>query len=138
MTLSPRSVGIVILTALYCGLCGCNPEHGIRVISSVANPQDGGNDLQRITAQVIEEDYGATVANITTVRLLTSDGKPFGQGDGGVFSYYRGQPKITVSWKDSEHLLIACPDCVDERNVTLKEVKHNRIYILYNNEARQS
>ena len=119
----------MFLSAIVSG-CKATPR-GIRVISSVPNPENGHGDLPNLTAQVIEEDYGATVANITTVRLITSDGKPFAQGDGGVFSYYRGKPRISVSWKDGEHLVIDCPDCTDNQSITLKEVKHNRIEVLY-------
>ncbi|HTJ28895.1 MAG TPA: hypothetical protein VL346_00245 [Acidobacteriaceae bacterium] len=129
-----------LFLALSVSMLGCNiaggSSCGVRVLSSLPNPGNGQKSFYGLTAQVIEEDCGATVANITTVRLVDQHNKPFGTGEGAVFSYYRGKPKISITWKDPYHLVIDCPDCTDCRDcingqVTLKEVKHNFVEILY-------
>ena len=112
-------------------MLGCNtPPNAIRILSSIPNPGNEQTHFSGPTAQIIEEDYGATMANITTVRLIDQHDRPFGAGEGRVFSYYRGRPKIKVAWKDSHHLAIECLDCING-TTTLKESKHNEIEILY-------
>lgn len=59
------------------------------------------------------------------------DDKPAGRGDGAVFSYYHGTPNVKLTWENSDHLLIDCPQCGDPRNITMKATKYNFAEIDY-------
>ncbi|MBS1814684.1 MAG: hypothetical protein JSS87_07395 [Acidobacteria bacterium] len=114
---------------------GCLPDLtgdcGTTVLSRVPNPENGHNNFHGPIAEVIQQNCGATVALITSVRLMNSDNKPLA-GDGTVFANYHGSPEISVQWKDKDTLLISCPDCKDQ-NITLKTVKFNFTNIQYSN-----
>jgi hypothetical protein len=129
----------MLLAAQATLLAGCNPaggEHcGVQMISSVPNPENGKNNFSGLKAEVIRLDCSATVDWITSVRLVDTDGKPWGNDDGKVFSYYHGMPTVNISWKDKDHLQIDCKDCAP-KNVFLKTVKKDSIEISYtDNEA---
>jgi hypothetical protein len=118
------------------GLVSCHSDDcGTTVLSSVPDPENGHNNFSGVTAQVIARDCGAIVDRATVVRLVDYEGKGLGNGDGWVFAYGKGNPKISVEWKDAFDLVINCLGCTDEASdgsgIFLKEVKHNFINIEY-------
>jgi hypothetical protein len=107
-------------------------ECGVTVLSTAANPKNGANNFSGLKAEVINEDCGATIASIKSVRLLMNTGKwvPLGEGGGKVFSIQHGDPNISIRWEDKDTLKIDCRDCKDE-DIFLKVVKKNFTNIAY-------
>jgi hypothetical protein len=128
------SISIVLALTSLTAAVGCharsNDGCGVKILSSTANPENGQNSFLGLNAEVISEDCGATIANIKSVRLLETDGRPLGEGGGKVFSVQHGDPSISVHWQDKDTLRIDCPDC-KEKDVFLRVVKKNFTNIVY-------
>ena len=133
-----RRVGIVrclmfsmILMAFV--LTGClSRSHCVpSVLTRLPNPESGHSNFMNLSAEVIKDDCGpATVRGTTSVRLVSNDKKFFPCAEGRVFSYSGGDPKISISWRDANTLVIRCSGCSPE-NVFWKVTKSEFISVVY-------
>lgn len=128
--ISKLTATIVTMAALILAGCHSTPTSGLSVLSRLPNPESGQGNFMKLTAEVIVEHFGPTIRDATSVRLVSDDKNVFPYADGKVFSYYGGDPKLSISWRDTNTLLVHCDGCSPE-HIFWKVTKYDFISVAY-------